>query len=59
MTQGGSEKIVFRVWLATDNGASGTVDVPKDKWNKDELPTILEAKADELDLAFSVANASG
>jgi len=39
----------------TDKGSSGTVDVPLDKWNKDDLPGILAAKAEELDLAFAVA----
>jgi len=55
MTPAGSNVQTYRVWLVTDNGSSGTVDVPLDKWNKDDLPGILEAKAAELDLAFAVA----
>lgn len=54
MTEAGSVVKTYRVWLVTDNGSSGTVDVPPDKWNKDDLPGILEAKASELDLAFAV-----
>jgi len=54
MTPAGSTVKVYRVWLATDKGSSGTVDVPKDKWNKEDLPGVLEAKAEELDLAFAV-----
>jgi len=45
---------MYRVWLVTDKGATGTVDVSPDKWNEDELPGVLEAKAAELDLAFKV-----
>jgi len=55
MTQAGSVVQTYRVWLVTDKGSSGTVDVDLDKWNKDDLPGILEAKAEELDLAFAVA----
>jgi len=55
MTQAGSVVQTYRVWLVTDKGSSGTVDVPLDKWNKDDLPGILAAKAEELDLAFAVA----
>lgn len=55
MTPAGSVVQTYRVWLVTDRGSSGTVDVDLDKWNKDDLPGILEAKAEELDLAFAVA----
>lgn len=54
MTQAGSTVEVFRVWIVTDKGSAGQVDVPLDKWNKNDLPGILEAKAAELDLAFTV-----
>lgn len=55
MSQAGSVVQTYRVWLVTDMGSSGTVDVPLDKWNKKDLPGILEAKAAELDLAFAIA----
>jgi len=54
MTPAGSTVQVYRVWLVTDKGSTGTVDVPVDKWNKEDLSSILEAKAADLDLAFSV-----
>jgi len=54
MTPAGSVVQTYRVWLVTDNGSTGTVDVPKDKWNKEDLPGILETRAAELDLAFAV-----
>lgn len=55
MTQAGSTVTLYRVWLVTDLGSTGTVDVPKDKWNETDLRPILEAKAEELDLAFAIA----
>jgi len=55
MTPAGSVAQTYRVWLVTDRGSTGTVDVTKDKWNKENLPGILEAKAAELDLAFALA----
>jgi len=54
MTPAGSTVQTYRVWLVTDHGSTGTVDVPLDKWNSEDLPAILEAKAKELDLAFAV-----
>jgi len=56
ITPAGNQKTVYRVWLVTDNGASGAVDVPMNEWNKEDLPGILEAKAKSLDLAFSIAS---
>jgi len=54
MTEAGSVHQMYRVWLVTGNGSSGTVDVPQDKWNSEDLTEILKAKAAELDLAFAV-----
>jgi hypothetical protein len=54
MTPGGGTKRMYRVWLQTENGATGSVDVPADKWNAEDLRRILEEKADELDLAFAI-----
>ncbi len=55
MTQAGSTVTLYRVWLVTDLGSTGTVDVSKDDWKAEKLGAILEAKAEELDLAFTVA----
>jgi len=55
MTAAGSEIKLYRVWLVTESGATGTVDVPQSKWTKEELPQILRDKAASLDLAFSVS----
>lgn len=55
MSPAGHAKKVYRVWLVTDQGSSGQIDVTADKWNKDDLPGILEQKAAELDLAFLVS----
>ena len=55
MTPAGRRQVVYRVWIVTDRGAAGTVDVPAEHWNADDLPEILAKRAEELDLAFSVA----
>lgn len=54
MTQAGTQVTVYRVWLVTGKGATGTLDVSTDNWNKEDLYGLLEAKAAELDLAFDL-----
>jgi len=56
MTQAGSEIRCYRVWLVTGNGATGTVDIAAEDWIAETLQPILDAKAEELDLAFSLAS---
>jgi hypothetical protein len=55
LTQAGNTVTVYRVWLVTDRGATGLVDVAKADWTPDKLAPILDARAEELDLAFSLA----
>ena len=55
ITPAGNPTSFYRVWLVTEKGASGYVDVPAEKWKKDVLEATLQAFADELDLAFSVS----
>jgi hypothetical protein len=57
LTQAGNSVTVYRVWLVTDRGATGTVDVAKKDWTDAKLRPILDARAEELDLAFSVLEA--
>jgi len=54
MTPAGSVRKAYRVWIQTSNGATGTVDVAADNWKADRLAVLLSAKADELDLAFTL-----
>jgi len=54
MSPAGTQLKLYRVWLVTDRGATGTVDVEGPRWNKDDLPGILADKAAELDLAFEL-----
>jgi len=58
MTAAGTPVLKYRVWLVTDRGATGTVDVEQRDWNTEKLPDILEKRAAELDLAFVVAEQS-
>lgn len=52
MTPAGGERTYYRVWIRTERGATGHVDVEQADWNTDTLPGILQEKADQLDLAF-------
>lgn len=52
LTQAGTERKYYRVWITTSNGASGSIDISAGDWTKDKVPAILEEKAEELDLAF-------
>lgn len=54
ITPGGGRKQVYRVWLITERGATGAVIVEKADWTAEKLPGILQAKAAELDLAFTL-----
>jgi len=54
MTPAGSVRKAYRVWIQTARGASGTVDVSAEEWKVDSLKEILSAKADQLDLAFTL-----
>lgn len=54
MSPAGNRQVSYRVWITTDKGASGSVDVPADKWDKDALRVLLDEKAEQLDLAFSL-----
>ena len=56
LTPAGSMKQVYRVWIETERGATGAVDVGPDKWNKETLPGLLTEFAEKLDMAFEVAN---
>ena len=55
ITPAGNPTSFYRVWLVTEKGASGYVDVPAEKWKKDVLEATLQEFADELDLAFFVS----
>jgi len=52
MTPAGGVVMFYRVWIVTDRGATGQVDVSVDDWNDKALPPILKAESDKLDLAF-------
>lgn len=52
MSPAGNRKVSYRVWITTDKGASGSVDVPADEWEAGALRAILDEKAEQLDLAF-------
>jgi hypothetical protein len=56
MTPGGATITMYRVWLQTARGSRGRVDVPEDKWNREQVAEILSAEAEKLDLALDLAS---
>lgn len=56
LTPAGTERVTYRVWLVTDLGATGTIDVSSENWNKESLEVILAEKAEALDLAFTLGS---
>lgn len=44
----------YRVWIVTDHGASGSIDVEAADWNAELLSEILAEFADTLDLAYTL-----
>ena len=54
MTEAGRVVKAFQVWLITDKGATGTLEVPASDWEAEKLGALLAAKAEELDLAFAL-----
>lgn len=54
ITPAGNRTKMYRVWIKTERGATGFVDVEPADWTADKLPAILGAKAADLDLAFTL-----
>lgn len=54
LSPGGGVRSVHKVWIKTDRGASGSIDVEPEDWNKDALGKILSDFADKLDLPFTL-----
>lgn len=54
LTRAGTPRTVFRVWIVTENGATGQVDVKPSDWETEKLKVILAEKATQLDLAFNL-----
>ena len=44
----------YRVWIQTERGSTGSVDVSLADWKADRLREILLMFAGELDLAFTL-----
>jgi len=56
MRADGGTKTVYVVWLETERGATGRVEVPAAIWESDGLKGHLQVEADKLDKAFLVVN---
>lgn len=51
----GAAQTVYRVWIKTEKGSTGSVDVPQSDWTAEKLKGILDKLAADLDLAFSLS----
>jgi hypothetical protein len=52
--QNGQPRKVKRVYIITDRGTPGSVDIDDADWNPETIKGLLAAKAEELDLAFNL-----
>lgn len=55
LTESGKTVTMNRVWITTDHGATGMVDVLKKDWTAAKLESALALKAADLDLAFTIS----
>jgi len=55
VTPAGTPRQQYRVWITTDHGASGSIDVSGEDWEAERLREILTEFADRLDLAYTIA----
>ena len=55
LTQDNRIRQVYIVYLETDLGVTGEVEVSKADWTEEKLSEILEEAANDLDLAFRLA----
>ena len=44
----------YRVWIKTERGSTGSIDVVLADWDKTKLQAILGEFAEQLDLAFNL-----
>ena len=50
----GSTVSEYRVWIQTERGSTGSIDVSAADWKAEKLKTILTDFATDLDLAFNL-----
>ena len=55
MTQAGTTQIVYRIWIVTERGATGTLDVSQADWTPEKVAQLLLDKVQSLDLAFMLS----
>jgi hypothetical protein len=54
LTLGGNTQTWFVVGITTDHGSTGSIEVKSEDWKSDKLKGILQALADDLDLAYTL-----
>lgn len=56
LSPNGRVSIVYRVWIETDKGANGAVELTEVQYKSDDLKSILAQEAADLDRAFDLAS---
>jgi hypothetical protein len=54
LTQGSNIVVKYRVFIVTDRGSTGSIDVSAPDWTVEKLRAILAEFAAQLDLAYTV-----
>lgn len=51
----GGRQVVYVVWIETERGSTGSIEIDADDFHSDRLKTLLEAEAIDLDRPFLVS----
>jgi len=54
LTQAGTPRVSYRVWIVTARGSRGYVDIPAEEWRPEAVEAALNELAERLDLAFEI-----
>lgn len=54
ITPAGGNQSLYRVWVETSNGSTGSIDIPAEDWTAEKLNPILVDFAKTLDLPFTL-----
>lgn len=51
----GGRRVIYVVWLETERGSTGSIEIDSDDFHSDRLKILLEAEAADLDRPFTVS----
>jgi len=56
LTQAGTPRTSYRVWIVTARGSRGYIDIPAEDWQPDTVKAALAGLAARLDMAFGLGS---